>query len=79
MKNKLRLTISANNPFFLNRWIVYTNTEFTKGYSKSIWENRVLNLRLSYNFGKTTVKKQRTSRLEGRTGSDARGQSVPMK
>ena len=69
-KDKLRLTLSANNPFFQNRWTVYTNTEFTKGYSRSIWENRVLNLRVSYNFGKTTVKKQKASRLEGRTGSD---------
>jgi outer membrane receptor protein involved in Fe transport len=78
-KDKLRMTISTNNPFFLNRWTVYTNTEFTKGYSRSIWENRVLNLRVSYNFGKTAVKKQRASRLEGRAGSDARGQSGPMK
>jgi len=74
-KDKLRLTLSANNPFFLNRWTVYTNTAFTQGYSRSIWENRVLNLRISYNFGKTAVKKQRASRLEGRTGSDANSSS----
>jgi outer membrane receptor protein involved in Fe transport len=73
LKNKLKITLSANNPFFINRWRVFTDTPFSQGFAVSLWENRVVNLRLSYNFGKTKVKKQRTSRLEGRTGSDSGG------
>ncbi len=73
LKKKLKLTLSLNNPFFVNIWKTYTNTPFTSGYSESKWENRVLNLRLSYNFGKTTVKKPRASRLENRSGGDTGG------
>jgi hypothetical protein len=73
LKKNLRLSLSINNPFYNNIWQNYTTTPFARGFSVSRWENRVLNLRVSYNFGKTSVKKQRASRLEGRAGGDSGG------
>ena len=72
-KKKLTLSLSLQNPFFQNRWINYSQTEFFNSYSRSQWESRVANFRLSYNFGKVSMKKQRKSNLQNRMGGDSGG------